>query len=302
MIIEEAALTGQKDETYSQYLGKQKTKLMKYEEEINEVRLKIDINKHRQLIEQAQPTVKEGLDQLKKESGINADESVEIEDPEKESAYAHINEETPFEESQQTVINKSEKSSNDEKSEDKETIVKKDSGDKVQNFDYQTISSKSSSSIWKIGFGVIIQTSIIISLIYFSSNNYILSRDLNHLLPIQEKKLSLITSNIVGEQLIKTKAFDEYYSKKSVLITKLLSSLIPDATNINRLTLNYKEEGGEFILSLYGKIGVSGSSGRRILNQMISDMKKQSLIKDAVLINQQTIKQSRIIFTVDITI
>ena len=302
LIIEEAALTGQKDETYSQYLDKQKTKLMKYEEEIDEVRLKIDINKHRQLIEQAQPTVKEGLDQLKKESGINADESVEIEDPEKESAYAHINEETPFEESQQTVINKSEKSSNDEKSEDKETIVKKDSGDKVQNFDYQTISSKSSLSIWKIGFGVIIQTSIIISLIYFSSNNYILSRDLNHLLPIQEKKLSLITSNMVGEQLIKTKAFDEYYSKKSVLITKLLSSLIPDATNINRLTLNYKEEGGEFILSLYGKIGVSGSSGRRILNQMISDMKKQSLIKDAVLINQQTIKQNRIIFTVDITI
>ena len=302
LIIEEAALTGQKDETYSQYLDKQKTKLMKYEEEINEVRLKIDINKHRQLIEQAQPTVKEGLDQLKKESGINDDESVEIEDPEKKSAYAHINEETPFEESQQTVINKSEKSSNDEKSEDKETIVKKDSGDKVQNFDYQTISSKSSSSIWKIGVGVIIQTSIIISIIYFSSNNYILSRDLNHLLPIQEKKLSLITSNIVGEQLIKTKAFDEYYSKKSVLITKLLSSLIPDATNINRLTLNYKEEGGEFILSLYGKIGVSGSSGRRILNQMISDMKKQSLIKDAVLINQQTIKQSSIIFTVDITI
>ena len=302
LIIEEAALTGQKDETYSQYLDKQKTKLMKYEEEINEVRLKIDINKHRQLIEQAQPTVKEGLDQLKKESGINDDESVEIEDPEKESVYAHINEETPFEKSQQTIIEKNEKSSNDEKAEDRETIVKKDSGDKVQNFDYQTISSKSSSSIWKIGVGVIIQTSIIISLIYFSSNNYILSRDLNHLLPIQEKKLSLITSNMVGEQLIKTKAFDEYYSKKSVLITKLLSSLIPDGTNINRLTLNYKEEGGEFILSLYGKIGVSGSSGRRILNQMISDMKKQSLIKDAVLINQQTIKQSSIIFTVDITI
>ena len=139
LIIEEAALTGQKDETYSQYLDKQKTKLMKYEEEIDEVRLKIDINKHRQLIEQAQPTVKEGLDQLKKESGINDDESVEIEDSEKESAYAHINEKTPFEESQQTVINKSEKSSNDEKSEDKKTIVKKDSGDKVQTFDYKTI-------------------------------------------------------------------------------------------------------------------------------------------------------------------
>ena len=263
---------------------------------------KIDINKHRQLIEQAQPTVKEGLDQLKKESGINAAESVEIEDPEKESDYTHINEETPFEESQQTVIKKSEKSSNDEKSEDKKTIVKKDSGDKVQTFDYKTISSKSSSSIWKIGVGVIIQTSIIISLIYFSSNNYILSRDLNHLLPIQEKKLSLIKSNIVGEQLVKTKAFDEHYSKKSVLITKLLSSLVPDATSISRLTLNQKEESGNFVVSLYGKIGVAGSSGRRILNQMISDIKKQNLIKDAVLINQQTIKQSSILFTIDITI
>ena len=114
LIIEEAALTGQKDETYSQYLDKQKTKLMKYEEEIDEVRLKININKHRQLIEQTQPTVKEGLDQLKKESGINADESVEIEDPEKESDYTHINEETPFEESQKTVIKKSEKSEDKE--------------------------------------------------------------------------------------------------------------------------------------------------------------------------------------------
>ena len=35
---------------------------------------------------------------------------------------------------------------------------------------------------------------------------------------------------------------------------------------------------------------------------MISDIKKQNLIKDAVLINQQTIKQSSILFTIDITI
>ena len=294
LIIEEAALTGQKDEIYSQYLDKQKTKLMKYEEEIDEVRLKIDISKHRQLIEQAQPSVKESLDQLKKESGISTDESVEIEGSEHESVYSHINEKTPFEEN--------EKSSKNEKSDNKETIVEKDSGDKVQNFDYQTISSKTSSSIWRTGVSVIIQTSIIISLIYFSSNNYILSRDLNHLLPIQEKKLSLIKSNIVGEQLVKTKAFDEHYSKKSVLITKLLSSLVPDATSISRLTLNQKEESGNFVVSLYGKIGVAGSSGRRILNQMISDIKKQNLIKDAVLINQQTIKQSSIIFTIDIII
>ena len=238
--------------------------------------------------------MKETLDQLKKESGISTDESVEIEDSEHESDYSHINEKTPFEES--------EKSSDNEKSDNKETIVEKDSIDKVQNFDYQTISSKTSSSIWRTGVGVIIQTSIVISLIYFSSNNYILSRDLNHLLPIQEKKLSLIKSNIVGEQLVKTKAFDEHYSKKSVLITKLLSSLVPDATRISRLPLNQKEESGNFVVSLYGKIGVAGSSGRRILNQMISDIKKQNLIKDAVLINQQTIKQSSILFTIDITI
>ena len=110
--------------------------------------------------------MKESLDQLKKESGISTDESVEIEDSEHESDYSHINEKTPFEES--------EKSSDNEKSDNKETIVEKDSIDKVQNFDYQTISSKTSSSIWRTGVGVIIQTSIIISLIYFSSNNYIL--------------------------------------------------------------------------------------------------------------------------------
>ena len=302
LIIEEAALTGQKDETYSQYLDKQKTKLTKYEKEIEEVRLKIDIKKHRELIEKAQPSVKEGLNQLKKESGINADDSVEIEDSDKESVYSDSKGETPFEESQQTVIEKSEKHSNDEESDDKETIVEKDPSDRVQNFDYQTISPKPSSSIWKTGVGVIIQTGIIITIIYFSSNNFILSRDLNHLLPIQEKKLSLIKSNIVGEQLVKTKAFDEHYSKKSVIITKLLSSLIPDATSISRLSVNHKEESGNFVLSLYGKIGVAGSSGRRILNQMISDIKKQNLIKDVVLINQQTIKQNSILFTIDITI
>ena len=74
--------------------------------------------------------MKESLDQLKKESGISTDESVEIEDSEQESGYSHINEKTPFEES--------EKSSDNEKSDNKETIVEKDSIDKVQNFDYQS--------------------------------------------------------------------------------------------------------------------------------------------------------------------
>ena len=145
------------------------------------------------------------------------------------------------------------------------------------------------------------QTSLIIGLIYFSSNNYIELRGINYNLPIQERKLSLITSNTIGEQLIKTKAFDQHYSKKSVVITKLLSSLIPEVANINRLTFNHSKANGNFNLSLYGTIGIAGSNGRRILNQIISDMKKQSLIKDVLLINQKTTKENSILFTIDIT-
>ena len=71
--------------------------------------------------------------------------------------------------------------------------------------------------------------------------------------------------------------------------------------NINRLTFNHSKANGNFNLSLYGTIGIAGSNGRRILNQIISDMKKQSLIKDVLLINQKTTKENSILFTIDIT-
>ena len=340
LIIDEANLTGQKDEAYGKYLDHQKSKLSEYKKEIESVRLKIDINKHRKMIEKTQPSVTEGLELLKKDSGITKKQSTDNQNSDGESLYDYINrragddanneqnqenidessdqldenelwdnvenndpDETPL---QRITIDDDEQSKekiNDENdSNDEQSIQEVDEdGLIVENIDPNNTNQGSRLSAWKVGLGAIVQTSLIIGLIYFSSNNYIELRGINYNLPIQERKLSLITSNTIGEQLIKTKAFDQHYSKKSVVITKLLSSLIPEVANINRLTFNHSKANGNFNLSLYGTIGIAGSNGRRILNQIISDMKKQSLIKDVLLINQKTTKENSILFTIDIT-
>ena len=300
LIIKEANLTGQKDEAYGQYLDQQKLQLLEYNKEIDAVKLKIDINKHRKMIEKAQPSVKEGLEQLKKDSGINSKRLTDSHTYDEETLHDDMdnaeNQETSKNDDDQSQKNELLDNDINEKNEIKEEQILE------KNIVSDNISSRFNSPAWKVGLGVIIQTSMIIALIYFSSNNYILLRGLNHTLPIQERKLSLITSNTVSEQLIKTKAFDQHYSTKGVLITKLLSSLIPDVVNINRLTFNHSKETATFNLSLYGKIDVAGSNGKRILNQMIVDMKKQSLIKDVLLINQKPTKENSMLFTIDITI
>ena len=340
LIIDEANLTGQKDEAYGKYLDHQKSKLSEYKKEIESVRLKIDINKHRKMIEKTQPSVTEGLELLKKDSGITKKQSTDNQNSDGESLYDYINrragDDANNEQNQENIdessdqLNENELWDNLENNDPDETPLQRitidndeqyiekiddenDSNDEqsiqevdedgliVENIDPNNTNQGSRLSAWKVGLGAIVQTSLIIGLIYFSSNNYIELRGINYNLPIQERKLSLITSNTIGEQLIKTKAFDQHYSKKSVVITKLLSSLIPEVANINRLTFNHSKANGNFNLSLYGTIGIAGSNGRRILNQIISDMKKQSLIKDVLLINQKTTKENSILFTIDIT-
>ena len=325
MIIDEANLTGQKDEAYGKYLDHQKSKLSEYKKEIESVRLKIDINKHRKMIEKTQPSVTEGLELLKKDSGITKKPSTENQNSDGESLYDYINrragDDANNEQNQENIdessdqLDENELWDNVENNDPDETPLQKitidndeqsiekidEDGLIVENIDPDNTNQGPGLSAWKVGLGAIVQTSLIIGLIYFSSNNYIELRGINYNLPIQERKLSLITSNTIGEQLIKTKAFDQHYSKKSVVITKLLSSLIPEVANINRLTFNHSKANGNFNLSLYGTIGIAGSNGRRILNQIISDMKKQSLIKDVLLINQKTTKENSILFTIDIT-
>ena len=325
LIIDEANLTGQKDEAYGKYLDHQKSKLSEYKKEIESVRLKIDINKHRKMIEKTQPSVTEGLELLKKDSGITKKQSTDNQNSDGESLYDYINrragDDANNEQNQENIdessdqLNENELWDNLENNDPDETPLQRitidndeqsiekidDDGLIVENIGPDNTNQKPGLSAWKVGLGAIVQTSLIIGLIYFSSNNYIELRGINYNLPIQERKLSLITSNTIGEQLIKTKAFDQHYSKKSVVITKLLSSLIPEVANINRLTFNHSKANGNFNLSLYGTIGIAGSNGRRILNQIISDMKKQSLIKDVLLINQKTTKENSILFTIDIT-
>ena len=340
LIIDEANLTGQKDEAYGKYLDHQKSKLSEYKKEIESVRLKIDINKHRKMIEKTQPSVTEGLELLKKDSGITKKQSTDNQNSDGESLYDYINrragDDANNEQNQENIDESSdqldenelwdnlenndpdemplqritidndeqsiEKIDDENDSNDEQSIQEVDEdGLIVENIDPNNTNQGPRLSAWKVGLGAIVQTSLIIGLIYFSSNNYIELRGINYNLPIQERKLSLITSNTIGEQLIKTKAFDQHYSKKSVVITKLLSSLIPEVANINRLTFNHSKANGNFNLSLYGTIGIAGSNGRRILNQIISDMKKQSLIKDVLLINQKTTKENSILFTIDIT-
>ena len=319
LIIDEADLTGKKDEKYGQYLDYQKSKTSEHKREIEDVQLKIDIERHRKIVEETQPSVKKGLDKLKKESELDKERQTASQTSEEESLYEYINrraedDATNIESDENDLWDNVEDKEKDgfeeipwddkkdqdvEKDEDK---VDKEEKVKIDNIEPVYEPSESLSPIFKTGIGVILQTSVIIALIYFSSNNYILLRGLKYQLPIKEQKLALITSNAIGERLIKTKAFDEHFSKKGIFITKLLSSVIPDVAKIDRLVLNQPNKNGPFILSLYGKIGIAGTSGRRTLTKMLTDLKKQSLIKDALLINQQPGKQNRLLFTIDITI
>ena len=332
LVIDEAGLTGKKDEKYSEYLDYQKSKITEYKRDIEDVQLKIDIEKHRKIVEETKPSVKKGLDKLKKESELDKERRAATSDSDEESLYEYINRRAGDDKTEENElwdnIEDKEKDQFDEipwddkkdesnivEEEDKEQ--KDDSNDieqekddgadnetkiKVGNIIPKHEPAETISPIFKIGLGVILQTSLIIAIIYFSSNNYILLRGLKYQLPIKEKKLALITSNAIGEKLIKTKAFDEHFSKKGIIITKLLSSVMPDAANINRLVINQSKNNGPFTLSLYGKIGIAGSSGRRILTKMLRDLKNQRLIKDALLINQQPGKENRLLFTIDITI
>ena len=332
LVIDEASLTGKKDEKYSEYLDYQKSKITEYKRDIEDVQLKIDIEKHRKIVEETKPSVKKGLDKLKKESELDKERRAATSDSDEESLYEYINRRAGDDKTEENElwdnIEDKEKDQFDEipwddkkdesnivEQEDKEQ--KDDSNDieqekddgadnetkiKVGNIIPKHEPAETISPIFKIGLGVILQTSLIIAIIYFSSNNYILLRGLKYQLPIKEKKLALITSNAIGEKLIKTKAFDEHFSKKGIIITKLLSSVMPDAANINRLVINQSKNNGPFTLSLYGKIGIAGSSGRRILTKMLRDLKNQRLIKDALLINQQPGKENRLLFTIDITI
>ena len=332
LVIDEASLTGKKDEKYSEYLDYQKSKITEYKRDIEDVQLKIDNEKHRKIVEETKPSVKKGLDKLKKESELDKERRAATSDSDEESLYEYINRRAGDDKTEENElwdnIEDKEKDQFDEipwddkkdesnivEQEDKEQ--KDDSNDieqekddgadnetkiKVGNIIPKHEPAETISPIFKIGLGVILQTSLIIAIIYFSSNNYILLRGLKYQLPIKEKKLALITSNAIGEKLIKTKAFDEHFSKKGIIITKLLSSVMPDAANINRLVINQSKNNGPFTLSLYGKIGIAGSSGRRILTKMLRDLKNQRLIKDALLINQQPGKENRLLFTIDITI
>jgi len=316
LIIDEADLTGKKDEKYGQYLDYQKSKITEHKRGIEDVQLKIDIEKHRKIVEEAQPSIKKGLDKLKKGSGLDKERQAASQTSEDESLHEYINRragdgKTNIEDGENELwdnIEDKQKDSFDEIPwDDKKETGGKDSDDKKEKIKVEKIiperePSEYISPIFKIGIGVILQTSVIIALIYFSSNNYISLRGLKYQLPIKEQKLALITSNTIGEQLIKTKAFDDHFSKKGIFITKLLSSVIPDAAKIDRLVLNQSIKNGAFTLSLYGKIGIAGTSGRRILTTMLTDLKKQRLIKDALLINQQPGKQNRLLFTIDITI
>ena len=70
LVIDEASLTGKKDEKYSEYLDYQKSKITEYKRDIEDVQLKIDIEKHRKIVEETKPSVKKGLDKLKQTKSI----------------------------------------------------------------------------------------------------------------------------------------------------------------------------------------------------------------------------------------
>tara|TARA_B100001996_G_scaffold15732_1_gene13060 strand:- start:12033 stop:13469 length:1437 start_codon:yes stop_codon:yes gene_type:complete len=267
LTIDEAQITGQKDEGYHEWLNGQVNKFDEYDKSIVEIDLKIDIEQHRKALEDAQPDVVKGINELNR--------NIEGSDLIQEELEEEINpEETDLWESDE-----SNDSDQDERRQNKEPQVK--------------------MSPYRIFLEIIIYTSILIAIIYFTSNNYINLRNLNSELPIKERKLHLVSGKIVGEQIRNNKTIDSQNTQRVIFLSKLLTSITPKSIVMDEMTYTINED-NSFNLLLKGEVSGSQSVATKIFNKYVSDLRKQQSIKRVIVKDQRPLPKSSLIFTIDL--
>ena len=264
--INEAQITGQKDEGYSEWLEKQTGKYKEYDASINDIDLKIDIEKHRKALEEAQPDIVKGINELNR--------NIEGHDFIEEQLEEEVNEEEDLWDSNQ----EKEDLSHDEKNKE----VK-----------------KQKTSSLKLITEIILYTGMVIGAIYFTSQNYIELRNLKSQLPIKERALHLISGTMVGNQIEKNKLVDSQNAKRAIQLSKLLSMIAPKSVSMNEIV--YTATGNNtFSFQLKGEISNNNQSAVNIFNNFISELRKQTAIKRVIIRDQKLLSKSNLIFTIDL--
>ena len=264
--IDEAQITGQKDEGYSEWLEKQTGKYKEYDASINDIDLKIDIEKHRKALEEAQPDIVKGINELNR--------NIEGHDFIEEQLEEEVNEEEDLWDSNQ----EKEDLSHDEKNKE----VK-----------------KQKTSSLKLITEIILYTGMVIGAIYFTSQNYIELRNLKSQLPIKERRLHLISGTMVGNQIEKNKLVDSQNAKRAILLSKLLSMIAPKSVSMNEIVYTTTSN-NTFSFQLKGEISDNNQSAVNIFNNFSSELRKQTAIKRVIIRDQKLLSKSNLIFTIDL--
>ena len=264
--INEAQITGQKDEGYSEWLEKQTGKYKEYDASINEIDLKIDIEQHRKALEEAQPDIVKGINELNR--------NIEGHDFIEEQLEEELDEEEDLWDSNQ----EKEDLSHDEKNKE----VK-----------------KQKTSSLKLITEIILYTGMVIGAIYFTSQNYIELRNLKVQLPIKERRLHLISGTMVGNQIEKNKLVDSQNAKRAILLSKLLSMIAPKSVSMNEIVYTTTSN-NTFSFQLKGEISDNNQSAVNIFNNFISELRKQTAIKRVIIRDQKLLSKSNLIFTIDL--
>ena len=264
--INEAQITGQKDEGYSEWLEKQTGKYKEYDASINEIDLKIDIEQHRKALEEAQPDIVKGINELNR--------NIEGHDFIEEQLEEELDEEEDLWDSNQ----EEEDVSHDEKNKE----VK-----------------KQKTSSLKLITEIILYTGMVIGAIYFTSQNYIELRNLKSQLPIKERRLHLISGTMVGNQIEKNKLVDSQNAKRAILLSKLLSMIAPKSVSMNEIVYTTTSN-NTFSFQLKGEISDNNQSAVNIFNNFISELRKQTAIKRVIIRDQKLLSKSNLIFTIDL--
>ena len=264
--IDEAQITGQKDEAYHEWLEQEISKFDDYEKSITDVDLKIDIEQHRKALEDAQPDVVKGINELNRNiEGVDFIEE-ELEERTDEAEDELWETDDDVKEGDASISKRKEK-------------IKK--------------------SPLRLFVEVTFYTGVIVALIYFTSQNYIKLRDLSNELPAKERKLHLISGSIVGNQIEMNQLVDIQNSNRAIALSKLLSNMTPSRIKLDEVIYTSDTSGG-FSYMVEGEILGNNSTATRIFNKFISDLRKQPLINRVIIRDQKTLPVGGLIFTIDI--
>ena len=264
--IDEAHITGQKDEGYHEWLEEEINKFEEYEKSIDNVNLKIEIEQHRKALEDAQPKVIKGINELNRNiEGVDFLEE-ELEETTQENG-------DPWE------------TDEDEKGDEAETQSEPSTNKKI--------------SPLKLFVEIIVYTGVTIGLIYFTSQNYIELRNLNSELPIKERKLQLIAGTVVGTQIENNNLVDTQNSQMIIELSKLLSTITPKSVKMDQIS--YTRNGdNSFSFLLKGEIAGNKNTATKIFNKLVEDLRKQRSIKRVIVKDQKILPKSNLIFAIDL--